>query len=311
MSFPALYGPSIRVALVGCGRWGACLAEKLTSMPEFELAWVCDPAVQWPSSRWAPLLTEHVCREVDAVLVATPPSNHLAPVLMALRCQKPVLVEKPFAQSMAEVRQIRETRGETVIMVGHLLMYHPAYRRLTEQVAQEQGNGAMKVHVIRHSPARGSEGRCPWWTMAPHDLALLTNMFGAPLTLHVQRDAQRVQAVVSWQRALATLEYCTAAAAKVRQWRVESSSGETSFDELSAILSWSGSGQSVRFETANPLREELTHFAQCVRSGSTPLTSLEEAEQSVRLLCWGERQLRPAPSRSPHLEPRERTFDSP
>jgi UDP-2-acetamido-3-amino-2,3-dideoxy-glucuronate N-acetyltransferase len=311
VSYLAHNYPSIRVALVGCGRWGTCLAETLTAMPEFELNWVCDPVVRWPGSRWAPLLTEDVCREVDAVLVATPAGEHLAPTLMALQSRKPVLVEKPFVQSLAEVRQIREARGETLIMVGHLLMYHPAYRALSEQVGRLHAAGPITVDVIRHSPPRGIESRCPWWTMAPHDLALLTNMFGTPLSMQVQRQGQRVRASLSWHRAQATLEYSTTAAVKTRRWRIQDHDGETSFDEQTRTMSWPRRAPSVLFEAANPLREELRHFAQCVHSGATPLTGLEQAKQSVHLLCWGDRQLRPPQSRAPTAESRSSAFDNP
>lgn len=275
---------------MGCGRWGASLANAVSTMPEFALSWVCDPAVRPIEVRWAPALTEQVCLEVDAVIVATPPEHHLTPTLTALRVGKPVLVEKPFLQSLAEVRQVRAVRGTTPVMVGHLLAYHPGYQALMEWV--KTSATTVYVEVVRHSPARG-DGRCPWWTLAPHDLALLTRLFGEPQDLRLATAGDAVQAQLTWPGTRATLSYCTTATGKCRYWRVKSGIGELVFDELSGVLSKSGETRDcASFADADPLRTELKHFASCVRSHADALTGIDEGEQSVRLLCWGDQQLR-------------------
>lgn len=282
----------LRVALVGCGRWGGRVADALAGLDDFALAWVCDPAVKRPGARWAPSLDERVCRDVDAVVVATPPEAHLGPTLAALRAHRPVLVEKPFVQSAAEMRQVRAALGETPILVGHLLAYHAGYQALGRRVASAVG--PIRVEVVRRSPSRGGQRRCPWWTLAPHDLALLTRWFGEPTTLRVASSGEDVQARLTWTGVCATLSYSTVAAAKCRHWRVVTSAGEASFDELSEQLTTTGANATREcFAGANPLRSELLHLAECVRHGTPGLTGIDEAEQSVRLLCLGERQLRP------------------
>lgn len=282
----------LRVALVGCGRWGGRIASALEALDDFSLAWVCDPVVERPGARWAPSLDERVCRDVDAVVVATPPEAHLAPTLEALRAHKPVLVEKPFVQSLAEVRQVRAELGTTPILVGHLLAYHAGYRALGERVIGALG--PIRVEVVRHSLSRSAQPRCPWWTLAPHDLALLTRWFGEPDDLRVVSRGDGVQARLTWPGVCAALSYSTVAVTKSRHFRVTTPASDALFDEVSEQLTVRGVGASRQcFAGANPLRSELLHLAECARHGTPALTGIDEAEQSVRLLCIGERQLRP------------------
>lgn len=281
----------LRVALVGCGRWGGRVASALEALDDFSLTWVCDPEVERPGARWAPSLDECVCRDVDAVVVATPPEVHLGPTLQALHARVPVLVEKPFVQSLAEVRQVRAALGETPLLVGHLLAYHSGYRALGERVVG--ASGPVRVEVVRHSLSRSAQRRCPWWTLAPHDLALLTRWFGEPDSLRVASSGEGVQARLTWAGVCATLSYSTVAVTKSRHFRITTPAIDVEFDEVSEQLTVRGKGATRQsFAGANPLRSELLHLADCVRRGTPVLTGIDEAEQSVRLLCLGERQLR-------------------
>lgn len=288
----------MRVALVGCGRWGACLARTLSECAEFELGWVCDPAVKWPGVAWSPGLDGRVCGDVEAVLVATPAGLHLEPTLCALRHGKPVFVEKPFMRSTDEVEQVRSLQRGMPIMVGHLLLFHPAHRSLMDTVRRGLETGSVELHVVRTSPSREGQPRCPWWTLAPHDLAITSQLFGAPRELRVYRDGDRVLAELEWPRARATFAYSTSAREKCRTWKVKGPCGETMLDEVTSVLTSYGNSLTHDFSGANPLQEQLRHFADCVRSGRPPLNGLADAEENVRLLCWGDRQLRVANSRA-------------
>lgn len=279
----------LQVALVGCGRWGASIARAVDAMPQLALRWVCDPHVRRPGVAWAPALTAQVCSDVDAVIVATPPEHHVPAALAALKAGKPVLVEKPFAQSSAEVRQVMAVRAATPVLVGHLLAYHPGYTALLERVRSTPR--VVQVEVVRHSPPRGAN-RCAWWTLAPHDLALLTRVFGEPDEVQVTAVSDGVLAQLSWPRARARLSYSTIAETKKRHWRVVDGGHTFVFDEIEGTLVTRGDTTEVlEFRDADPLRAELRHFAACVRDDVTPLTGIDEAERSVRLLCLGERQL--------------------
>lgn len=257
-----------------------------------QLGWVCDPVVRWPGAEWSAALDEGVCADVEAVLVATPAGQHLEPTLCALRHGKPVFVEKPFMRSVDEVDQVRAARSDATIMVGHLLLFHPAHRRLMDAAGRALAQGHVELEVVRTSPARGGMPRCPWWTLAPHDLAITSELFGAPRALRVDRHDDRVLAELEWPGARAKFTYSTSAREKQRTWTVRGHWGETIFDEVTATLTVSGNSVPENFGGANPLREQLLHFAECVRTGRDPLNGLQQAAENVRLLSWGDRQLR-------------------
>ncbi len=285
---------TVRVGLVGRGRWGRCIERSLLQEPDFELTWVCDPTERTAFTRWIPHLTMEVCREVDAVIVATPADAHVEPTVLALELGKAVLVEKPFTTSLSDARRIAAVAGNASVMVGHLLAYHGAYRALQNFAAAGSIGELRDVEVERCSPARGNGERCPWWTLAPHDLAILTRLFGKPETLKLRRTgAGGVTACLTWASASATLRYATNARMKTRRTVVTGTRGQLVVDELQSQLVQvsNGSRERLDVDATPPLTLELRHFARCARGETQPETNLEEALMNVTLLEWGEHEL--------------------
>lgn len=281
----------LRIALVGCGRWGSRIATTLRELPECQLRWVCDPVTRWPHTAWAPELTDEVCRDVDAVVVATPPDAHVAPVLRALSHRVPVFVEKPFTQSSADADAIARARGNTPMMVGHLLVFHPLYQRLLGLHQTHSLGELRQVLVVRHSPSRGVP-RCPWWTLAPHDLALLVRLFGKPHHMNVALTSQTgdVGAELSWDNARATLDYSTTSPGKRRTWSVVTSHTKIDLDE--SRNAWIQDQATLLMpQHPSPLAVELRHFLRCVATREQPETAIDDALANVALLCAGQRSL--------------------
>ncbi len=85
---------------------------------------------------------EDLCRspEVDAVLVTTPNACHLADVLLALRCGKPVLCEKPMGVNAGECRQMVEAARSAGLLLGvaQVFRFEESTARLRERVAAGQ-----------------------------------------------------------------------------------------------------------------------------------------------------------------------------
>lgn len=281
----------LRIALVGCGRWGSCIATTIAGLPEYDLAWVCDPDVRWPNTPWAPELTVEVCRDVEAVLIATPPDAHCEPALRALAQGLAVFIEKPFTTSAQQAAQISVAAGNGTLMVGHLLVFHPLYARLLSDLSRGALGALRHIEVTRHSPSRGVP-RCPWWTLAPHDLSLLVRLLGKPQNMKVQyaANARDVDAELIWGDVRANLEYSTTAPSKHRKWRLETTRTTLELDESHDC--WLEAGRRMVVPTTpTPLALELLHFAECVARGETPVTGIVDALQNVELLCWGQRSL--------------------
>ena len=305
--------------MVGRGRWGRCIERTLEQLPDFALCWVCDPTqrapsecVLWPAdtqpvatqstarepARWTSELTSQICRDVDVVIVATPADLHVEPTLLALAAGRPGFVEKPFTTSYNDALRVASAAAERVLMVGHLLVYHPAYRTLCTLVQDGVLGTIRDIEVERHSPSRpgaviANGERCPWWTLAPHDLAILTRLLGAPRALRVRRNEGLVHAGLDWSGARARLRYATAAESKTRRITVTGSLAQAEIDELGPHLTLTrgGFGERVELLAEPPLTQELRHFAACARGEHSPETGLDDALQNVRLLEQGARDM--------------------
>jgi UDP-2-acetamido-3-amino-2,3-dideoxy-glucuronate N-acetyltransferase len=134
-----------RIAVVGNGYWGRNLVRNFHELDALKL--VCDgkeeveravhekyPAISFTRDYSEVLASS----DVDAVVLATPAATHFEMARRALLAGKDVLVEKPLALGVsegAELIELAAARGR-ILMVGHILRYHPAVRKLQELIAR-------------------------------------------------------------------------------------------------------------------------------------------------------------------------------
>ena len=176
-----------QVAVVGCGYWGKNLVRNFFRIGT--LAAICDAtaAGRQMATELAPGvlvlkrfedLLEH---DVPGVVIATPAETHYEMARQALMAGKDVFVEKPLAltyeQGASLVRLAEEHKA--ILMVGHVLEYHPAIVRMLELV----GTGELgKVHYISsHRLNLGKVRREEniLWSFAPHDIAIILRLMGS------------------------------------------------------------------------------------------------------------------------------------
>ncbi|MGH2872694.1 MAG: Gfo/Idh/MocA family protein, partial [Solirubrobacteraceae bacterium] len=135
--------PSVTVGVAGLGYWGPNLARNFAAIPGCELRWLCDPdpdavaraAAQHPRVSTATELDALLADpELDAVALATPVSTHAELAIAVLAAGKHCFVEKPLATTAADAERAvaAAQRADRVLMVGHLLEYHPGLRALAQ-----------------------------------------------------------------------------------------------------------------------------------------------------------------------------------
>ncbi|MGH2804485.1 MAG: Gfo/Idh/MocA family protein, partial [Thermoleophilaceae bacterium] len=133
----------MRIGVAGLGYWGPNLARNFARLAE--LAWICDSspelverhAAAHPGARATTSLDELLADDsLDAVALATPVPTHAALAERVLRAGKHCFVEKPLARSVEEAERVLEAAGESgrVLMVGHLLEYHPGVQMLKDLI---------------------------------------------------------------------------------------------------------------------------------------------------------------------------------
>jgi UDP-2-acetamido-3-amino-2,3-dideoxy-glucuronate N-acetyltransferase len=148
-----------RVALVGSGRWGRRLEAPLAA--RFDLAVAGREAVKQVLADPA----------IDAVVLATPIETHAELALRALEAGKHVFVEKPLAASAADARRVADAAGDRILFVGHLLLYHPLFRRLQAEPFASARLSWRKV---------GTFDSDLFWNLGSHSVSLALALAGGP-----------------------------------------------------------------------------------------------------------------------------------
>lgn len=179
-------GKSVRVALIGCGRWGRNLARVLARLGALEV--IVDPAVV-ALTPYAEELGVRIVSDldaafadgIDAVVIAAPAVDHAWLARRALESGKPVFVEKPLALELEDAEALAvlaKERGLT-LMVGHLLQYHPAFVTLKKLVAAGEIGELRHITSHRLNPGAIRTEENALWSMAPHDFSMILGLAGA------------------------------------------------------------------------------------------------------------------------------------
>ncbi|MGK4001686.1 Gfo/Idh/MocA family oxidoreductase [Sorangium sp. So ce1036] len=305
---------SVRVALVGCGRWGEKLLRATSENPRARVVAVADldlgrlarARALAPRARLVRTLDEALAARVDAVIIATPAASHAELALRALDAGADVFVEKPLALSAAHADRCaaRAAALGRIGMVGHLLRYHPSVVHLVA-LARERRLG----ELVRFSAARLSTGgggaRSALWTLGPHDLSVLSALDPSPLV------EARARASVSGERVtlearlesglVAEIELCSSSPTKERRLRLAGAARVALFDDVRApdrllLLDGRGAagaadggelapaGHELRVPWREPLSVEVEHFLRCVEERAPPRSPLDEGAAVVRIL---------------------------
>jgi predicted dehydrogenase len=174
------------VAVAGCGHWGKNLVRNFNELGA--LAAVCDPqeAGRQLATEVAPNVEVHdnfdAALGCSAVVIATPAETHYNLAQRALRAGRDVFVEKPLALTYKEGAELVRLAEENqrILMVGHVLEYHPAVVRLVELVDSGELGRVHYIYSHRLSLGKVRREENILWSFAPHDIAVILRLTGAP-----------------------------------------------------------------------------------------------------------------------------------
>jgi UDP-2-acetamido-3-amino-2,3-dideoxy-glucuronate N-acetyltransferase len=284
----------LRTALIGHGKWGRNVARVLARVPECELSVVCDNDSRRLDDVTLPLLrTTHLDEvlsdpRIQACALCTPSVLHAEHAISALRAGKHVFVEKPMALSQAEAEAVAATVLLTGrrLMVGHILLYHPACHELIRLVANGDLGTVRRIVAIRTSSPAAISTENPWWALAPHDISLFMELVPSAVTaIRARRDAgadgESVRAELAFadgtradltvgrgpERLRSISVFGDAGSARFRD---ETPPGRIDVHGASAALSTADDDgsrpplRSLPIPAAEPLELELTHFIQSI-----------------------------------------------
>lgn len=177
----------MRVAVIGCGYWGKNLVRNFHQLDV--LAAVCDTteAGRATAEAIAPGLPvtayvdEVLASDVQGIVIATPAETHAELVTRALQAGKDVFVEKPLALTYSHGAQLVKlaNQRQKILMVGHVLEYHPAVARLLELVRQGELGKVQYIYSNRLSLGKVRREENILWSFAPHDVAVILRLMNS------------------------------------------------------------------------------------------------------------------------------------
>jgi len=315
-----------RLCVVGLGHWGRNHVRNFHLLDQ--LYAICDSSSSvlstfqrtYPQARLFQSFRDVLSDpDIEAVVLATPAGAHHRMAMGALSAGKHVLVEKPLALSWHEgVEMVEEARRHgLVLMVGHLLRYHPAVLRMQELISGGTLGRIEYIYSNRLSLGKIRREENALWSFAPHDISLILALTGqfpiqvtatggaylqpnvADVTLSTLlfENGTRAHIFVSWlhpykeQRLVVVGEKAMLVFEDTRpdhklllyDKRIEMVEGQ--------LVAGKTQSMPVDFNDEEPLRQECTHFLECLASGREPLTPGEEGVHVLQVLQACQRSL--------------------
>jgi predicted dehydrogenase len=174
---------TVDVGIVGLGYWGPNLMRTFSQLPGVLVKYGCDLDEARISKQQTLYPDIHFTRDfeelladdrLNAVMVASPVPTHAELARRALSAGKDVFVEKPLALSPAEAEQLAQlaAENELILMVGHLLEYHPAVSRLKAIVSSGELGEVFYVYAHRLNLGIVRRDENALWSLGPHDLSV-------------------------------------------------------------------------------------------------------------------------------------------
>lgn len=316
-----------RIACVGAGDWGKNVVRNFHDLGA--LSAVCEadggrrrqllqdyPEIQVSESLGAVLDDP----DIDAVAVATPAATHARLVREALLHDKDVLVEKPLAMSVSAGEELVELarRRNRVLMVGHLLWYHPAVLRLKELVDDGSLGRIRYIYSNRLNLGKIRREENILWSFAPHDISVILGLLGelpnaveayggnylhdgiADVTVSVLSFPSGVKAhvFVSWLHPFKEQKLVVVGDRKMAvfddtelEHKLRLYPFEVDWRDRMPIAR-KGESEPIEVEMTEPLRAECSHFLARIRDRGAPRTDGDEALRVLRVLEQCQRRLR-------------------
>jgi predicted dehydrogenase len=321
----------VTVGVAGLGYWGPNLARNFDRLAETELRWLCDPseesraraAQQFPEARVTGDLDELLGDDgLDAVVIAAPVPLHADLAVRVLAAGKHCFVEKPLAQSVEDAERVVDAARDAgrVLMVGHLLEYHPGVRKLKEVTSSGELGDIRYIYGNRLNLGKLRPDENALWSLGAHDVSVLLHLAEEePSELHAFGESYMrtgiEDVVFCYLRfpsgLMAHLHLSWLDPHKERRFTVVGSQRMASFDDMELEQKlviydkgfdedWSSYGEyiarsgdvwSPRIGNEEPLRIECRHFAECVREGREPVSDGASGLRVVRVLEGLQRSL--------------------
>jgi predicted dehydrogenase len=178
----------IRLGVIGCGYWGEKLLRVFSSLPNVEIAFVCDQQAQrqpwvaenYPSSIFTTDYSRLIESECDAVAIATPAASHYQIAKACLNAHKHVFVEKPLALSRVKAEQLVSLAEalDLQLLAGHIFEFDPAISTIRQIIRSGKLGQIYYVDSVRNNTGFLRRDVNIVWDLVIHDISILYKILG-------------------------------------------------------------------------------------------------------------------------------------
>jgi predicted dehydrogenase len=308
-----------KVAVIGSGYWGRNLVRNFAQLGA--LGSICEAnqetlggqATMYPGIRTASRLEDVLSDdELQGLVIATPAALHYSQVKEAIARGKDVFVEKPLAlhyHEGLELVELAERRG-VILMVGHILEYHPALVLLKDIVRRGELGQIRYIYSNRLNLGKVRQEENILWSFAPHDISIITSLLGSvPIEVsatgssYLQKgivdvtvtnmlfaNGVRAHIFVSWLHPFKEQKLVVVGDRKMAVFDDTAREGKLKIYDKG--IEWEEgfpvprqtSETTLFFDEKEPLRLECEHFLTCIRERKRPRTDGENALRVLRTL---------------------------
>jgi len=309
-----------RVAVLGTGYWGKNLVRNFHSLDALQV--VCDKNAEvvkdfqdkYPGLQGT-VSYEDVLNDpgINGIAIATPAVTHADMARRALEAGKDVYVEKPLCLSEAEGVELiaLAEKQDRILMVGHLLWYHPAILKLKEMIDIGRLGRIQYIYSHRLNLGKLRREENVLWSFAPHDVSVILGLLNeAPVSVWAQggnflnqniadttisildfASGTRAHIFVSWlhpfkeQRLVVVGERAMVVFDDTAPW-------ENKLLMYSHKIEWQGQtpiinkaeAEHIELVEAEPLQSECLHFLECMKTRKQPRTNGNEGLRVLKTL---------------------------
>lgn len=313
------------IAIVGMGNWGAHLTRVFNQLESLYIG--CDTdqrklqrmQKQYHNVRFSASFEEVVGNEdIDGVVIAAPSPLHYKLVRECLVKGKAVYVEKPMtldSREAEELVKLAEKNG-LPLMVGHLLKYHPAIRKIKDLIDKDELGDIHYIYSQRVNLGTIRKDENALWNFAPHDISVVLYLLGDSLesvscrgACYLQKDVEDVVFLNMQYKdgRMANIQVSWLDPYKERKFTIVGSKKMVAFDDMQPTEKIKiydkgvhkepgyesyGESLSLRFgdihipkiDMSEPLKLECQHFIECVEKKTKPMTDGREGVKVVKIL---------------------------
>ncbi len=319
----------MKLAVVGCGRWGINHVRTAHRLFGEKLVLVSDPDPSVSErikkiSDSIPFTTnsDEVINDsnINAVIIATPAATHYSVARRLLMNGKNVLVEKPITLEESEARELIAIAKEKnlKLMVGHVLLYHPAILKLKEFVDAGKIGKLQYVYSNRLNFGTVRTEENILWSFAPHDISIIQFLLGSnpdhveargasflqsniedsTITYLSYPENIRAHIFVSWLHPFKEQRLVVIGDKGMMVFEDSASKDKLKFypkgfnKAEGSLEKFDGDFEVINHDDRQPLAEEQRHFVKCVTENQTPLTDGKHALEVLKILKRAERSLK-------------------